>query len=77
MLIYAIEKGGNDSEKIRDNIEQITDLVVGTGKITMDPATHNPIKGIVVIETKDGVRSLRTKIAPVVPEQAAQSESGN
>ena len=30
----------------------------------MDAATHNPIKGIVVIETKDGVRSLRTKIAP-------------
>lgn len=64
MLINAIEKGGNDSEKIRENIENIKDLQVGTGKITMDAATHNPIKGIVVIETKDGVRSLRTKIAP-------------
>jgi len=39
-------------------------LQVGTGKITMDPAMHNPIKGIVVIETKDGVRELRAKIAP-------------
>ncbi|MBR2518646.1 MAG: ABC transporter substrate-binding protein [Selenomonadaceae bacterium] len=77
MLISAIEKGGNDSEKIRENIEKIEDLVVGTGKITMDPATHNPIKGIVVIETKDGTRALRTKIAPVTPEQTAQSESGN
>ncbi len=64
MLIDAIQRGGEDSEKIRANIESIKDLQVGTGKITMDAATHNPIKGIVVIETKDGVRSLRTKIAP-------------
>ena len=64
MLINAIERGGDDSQKIRDNIETIKDLPVGTGKITMDAATHNPIKGIVVIETKDGVRELRTKIAP-------------
>lgn len=65
MLINAIERDGTDSEKIRANIESIKDLQVGTGKITMDAATHNPIKGIVVIETKDGVRSLRTKIEPV------------
>ena len=64
MLINAIEREGTDSEKIRANIESIKDLQVGTGKITMDAATHNPIKGIVVIETKDGVRQLRTKIAP-------------
>ena len=64
MLINAIERDGTDSEKIRANIETIEDLMVGTGKITMDPATHNPIKGIVVIENKDGVRTLRTKIAP-------------
>lgn len=64
MLINAIERDGTDSEKIRANIETIEDLMVGTGKMTMDPATHNPIKGIVVIENKDGVRTLRTKIAP-------------
>ena len=64
MLVNALERGGDDSKKIRDNIESIKDLKVGTGTITMDAATHNPIKGIVVIETKDGVRSLRTKIAP-------------
>ena len=68
MLVNAIERGGSDSEKIRENVENITDLMVGTGKITMDPSTHNPIKGIVVLETKDGVRSLRTKIAPVTGE---------
>ena len=64
MLIDAIQRGGTDSEKIRDNIENIKDLKVGTGTITMDPATHNPIKGIVVLENKDGSRSLRAKIAP-------------
>lgn len=75
MLINAIDKAGSDSQKIRDNIEAITDLQVGTGKITMDPATHNPIKGIVVIETKDGMRELRTKIAPVSPEAAERNEA--
>ena len=64
MLVNAIEREGTDSEKIRDNIESIKDLQVGTGKITMDAATHNPIKGIVVIETKDGMRELKAKIAP-------------
>ncbi len=64
MLIDAVERGGTDSEKIRDNLENIKDLRVGTGVITMDPKTHNPIKGAVVIETKDGERSLRAKIAP-------------
>ena len=64
MLVDAIQRGGTDSEKIRANIESIKDLKVGTGVITMDAATHNPIKGIVVIENKDGARSLRTKIAP-------------
>ena len=64
MIANAIERSGDDTSKIRDNIESIKDLQVGTGKITMDAATHNPIKGIVVIETKDGVRSLRAKIAP-------------
>ena len=75
MLINAIERGGVDSNKIRESIESITDLQVGTGKITMDPATHNPIKGIVVIETKDGVRSLRTKIAPITPEATERAEA--
>ena len=75
MLVNAIEKGGSDSQKIRDNIEAITDLQVGTGKITMDAATHNPIKGIVVIETKDGTRVLRTKIAPISPEAAERNEA--
>ena len=64
MMIDALQRGGEDTQKIRESIENIKDLQVGTGKVTMDPKTHNPIKGIVVIETKDGVRSLRTTIAP-------------
>ena len=64
MLVDAIQRGGTDAEKIRDNIETIKDLKVGTGVITMDAATHNPIKGIVVLENKDGSRSLRAKISP-------------
>ena len=75
MLIDAIDRGGEVSHKIRENIETISDLQVGTGKITMDPATHNPIKGIVVIETKDGVRELRTKIAPITPESQERSDA--
>ena len=63
-MIDAIQRGGDTSEKIRDNIESIKDLKVGTGVITMDAKTHNPIKGIVVIENKGGARELRTKIEP-------------
>ncbi len=64
MLVDAIQRGGDTSEKIRDNVESIKDLKVGTGQITMDTKTHNPIKGIVVIENKGGARELRAKIAP-------------
>jgi len=63
MLIDSIQRGDGSSEKIRENAEKIKDLKVGTGVITMDAATHNPIKGIVVLENKDGMRELRTKIA--------------
>lgn len=63
MLIDSISRSKGDMSKIRENIENIKDLKVGTGVITMDSKTHNPIKGIVVIENKDGSRSLKTKIA--------------
>ena len=64
MLADAIKRGDGTSDAIRGNIETIKDLQVGTGKITMDAKTHNPIKGIVVIENKNGTRELRAKIAP-------------
>ena len=62
MLIDAISRGGDNPETIRANIESIKDLQVGTGRITMDPQTHNPIKGVVVLETQNGERILRAKI---------------
>lgn len=64
MLVDAISRSGGDMSKIRENIETIKDLKVGTGVITMDAKTHNPIKGIVVIENQGGSRALKTKIAP-------------
>lgn len=64
MLVDAIQRSGGDMSKVRENIETIKDLKVGTGVITMDAKTHNPIKGIVVIENKGGSRELKTKIAP-------------
>ena len=64
MLIDAIQRGGDNAEKIRENIENIKDLKVGTGVITMDMKTHNPIKGSVIIENKGGNRELRKKIDP-------------
>lgn len=64
MLIDAIQRSGGDMSKVRENIESIKDLKVGTGVVTMDAKTHNPIKGIVVIENKNGARELKTKIAP-------------
>ena len=63
MLIEAL-KSGEEPEKIRVALESIKDLQVGTGKITMDKNTHNPIKSAVILETKDGVKELKAKIAP-------------
>lgn len=65
MLIQAIETAGSDDpEKIRDAIEGIKDLKVGTGVITMDPNTHNPIKQAVILENKNGGRVMIAKIMP-------------
>ena len=64
MLIDAIKRGGTNPLKIRDSIETVKNLKVGTGVITMDAATHNPVKGVVIVENKDGGRLLRAKIAP-------------
>ena len=69
MLIDAVQRAdSNDGSKIRDALETIKDLKVGTAIVTVDK-NHNPIKGVVVIETKDGVRSARAKIAPDAPQQ--------
>jgi branched-chain amino acid transport system substrate-binding protein len=65
MMIDAIKRaGGTDSEKLVKALEETKDLQVGTGKITMDAATHNPIKSAVILEMQNGVKALKAKIQP-------------
>jgi len=65
MLAEAIKNANSDDpEKIRDAIEGIKDLKVGTGIITMDAKTHNPIKQAVILQNKDGDRVMIAKIMP-------------
>ena len=65
MLIDAIKRaGGTDPEKLTKALEETKDLQVGTGKITMDPATHNPIKSAVILEMKNGEKVLKAKVQP-------------
>ncbi len=65
MLIVAIEKAGSaDSAKIRDALETIKDFQGVTGVITVDPATHNPVKSAVIIRMVDGKKTLLTHVNP-------------
>ena len=44
-----------DGEKLKAAMEQTKDLQVLTGKLTIDPATHNPLnKPAVIQQAKDG-----------------------
>lgn len=64
MLIDALKRAGaDDPEALRKAIEGIKDLQVGTAKVTVDK-NHNPIKGAVILETRNGERMMKTKIAP-------------
>lgn len=64
MLIEAIKQANSsDPQKIRDALENLKDIQVGTGTISMDK-NHNPIKSAVIIEMKDGNKVMREKIAP-------------
>lgn len=56
VLVTAIEKAGSaDPTAIRDALEQLEPVDGFTGKITIDPATHNPIgKSAVIMNIKDG-----------------------
>lgn len=64
MLVDAIKRaGGDDTEKIRQALEDTKDLQVGTGVITID-ANHDPIKSAVVLEMKDGDKVFKEKIMP-------------
>ena len=65
MLIAAIEKAGSaDSAKIRDALENTKDFKGVTGVITVDPATHNPVKSAVILKMVDGKKTLLTHVNP-------------
>jgi len=55
-LADAIKRaGGTDGEKLKAAMEQTKNLQVLTGKLTIDPKTHNPLnKPAVIQETKGG-----------------------
>lgn len=65
MVIAAIEKAGStDSAKIREALEKTKDFQGVTGVITVDPATHNPVKSAVIIKMVDGKKTLLTHVNP-------------
>ena len=65
MYVKAIEiAGSTDTEKIRRALENIKDLQVVSGNITVDPITHNPIRNVIVMENKEGKAVFLTKVGP-------------
>jgi branched-chain amino acid transport system substrate-binding protein len=62
-IIDAIKKtNGLDPAKIAAQLEKTKDLQVLSGKLTIDPATHNPLnKPAVIQEIKDGKFIWKTK----------------
>lgn len=64
MLIEAIKQAkSTDPQKIRDALENLKNVQVGTGVISIDK-DHNPIKPAVILELKDGSKVMKEKIAP-------------
>ena len=64
MLVDAIKRAGSDdAEKIRQALEETKDLQVGTGMISIDK-NHDPIKSAVIIEMKNGIKTMKEKIMP-------------
>ena len=65
LLVDALKRAGSDDpEAIRKAIEETKDLQVATAKVSMDPATHNPIKDAIIIENVDGKYVFKSRIAP-------------
>jgi branched-chain amino acid transport system substrate-binding protein len=61
-LADAIKRaGGTDGEKLKAAMEQTKDLQVLTGKLTIDPATHNPLNKPAVIQQAKGGKFIYVK----------------
>ncbi|MDR2006202.1 MAG: ABC transporter substrate-binding protein, partial [Acidaminococcales bacterium] len=64
VLLDAIKRAGSDNpEKIRDALAATKDLRTVSGVITLD-ASHNPIKGAVINENKDGKVTFKERVDP-------------
>ena len=63
-VVEAIKKANSaDPVKITEQLVKIKDLQVLTGKLTIDPATHNPLnKPAVIQEIKGGKFIFKTKV---------------
>ena len=57
VLVEAIKTAGStDGSEIAKAIEEIRDLQALSGKMTFDPATHNPLnKPAIIQQIKDGL----------------------
>lgn len=65
VLAEAIKRAGStDGDKIKTALEGIKDFPTVSGNITIDPATHNPIKSAVILEMKNGAKVFKAKVEP-------------
>lgn len=66
MVFAAIKAAGSlDRAAVRDALDGIKDLDLPSGKMTMDPATRNPVKGGVVMEyDAEGVSHFVSAVNP-------------
>jgi len=64
LYIEALKKAGSeDPEKVKAVLDNIKDIQLVTGKISLD-AQHNPIKGAAILEYKDGKQVYKDFIKP-------------
>ena len=64
LVAEAIKNAGSeDSAKISEAMAKINGFTGVSGSVTFD-AQHNPVKSAVILEYKDGVQTLKTKINP-------------
>lgn len=62
MLVDALKRANStDPKAIRDALAKTKDLQVVTGKLSLD-AKHNPVKGVVIIEMKNGLQTFKERI---------------
>ena len=65
MIIEAIKRAGvEDSVKVKDELAKTKDYQGVSGSITLDEK-HNAVKGVVVIEMKNGIQAFKEKIKPL------------